>query len=152
MSISRPDKNETYLIYPGLKSYVVQSGEAGETKAAAQEADVKRTEIGKETVDGRECTKYKVTVKDDEGKEREFTMWAAQDLKGFPVKMETMNEGMPTTITYKNMSSNKPEESLFQVPPDFKRYPDMATMMQEAMMQEAMMKRFAPPGGAPPPR
>ena len=145
VSISRPDKKESYLIYPGLKSYVaVPTEEGAEPKAAAAEGDVKRTEIGKETVDGRECTKYKVMVKDDAGKEQEFTVWAAQDLKGFPVKMETMNEGMPTTMTYKNMSFSKPEQSLFEVPSDFKRYADMGTMMQEAMM-----KRFAPPGGAP---
>lgn len=145
VSISRPDKNETYLVYPGLKSYVATPvEEVGETKGAAAEGDVKRTEIGKETVDGHECTKYKVTVKDDAGKEREFTVWAAQDLKGFPVKMETINEEMPTTMTYKNASFSKPEPSLFEVPSDFKRYADMATMMQEAMM-----KRFAPPGGAP---
>ena len=148
ISISRPDKKETYIVYPGLKSYAAVPNDGGDhaaVDAAAPKDDLKKTELGKETVDGHQTTKYKVVIKDDQGKEHESTMWTASDLKDFPIKIETVNEGMPSTITFKDVKFDRPEESLFNPPAEFKRYTDMNTMMQEQMM-----KRFAPPAGAAP--
>lgn len=146
ISITRPDKKESYMVYPGLNAYAVvpEQSSSDEGEAAAKKPDVKRTEIGKETVEGHECTKYKVVVTDDSGKAHESTIWAAKDLNNFPVKMEMVNEGIPSVITYKNVKLAKPSEELFNPPAEFKRYTDMS-----AMMQEAMMKRFAPQTGAP---
>lgn len=148
ISISRPDKKETYVVYPGLKSYAAvpaDGGNSGTTDAPAAKDDLKKTELGKETIDGHQTTKYKVVIKDDEGKEHESTIWAAADLKEFPIKIETINEGMPSTITFKDVKFDKPEETLFNPPADFQRYTDVG-----AMMREQMMKRFAPPAGAAP--
>lgn len=146
INIARPDKKETYLVYPGLKSYAVMPDPERSAEAqAAADADLKRTEIGKETVDGHPTTKYKVVLKDDDGKEYESTVWEATDMKNFPIKIETINEGMPSTVTFKNVKLEKPEESLFSPPADFQRYNDVGTMMREQMM-----KRFAPPGGKAP--
>lgn len=148
ISISRPDKKETYIVYPGLKSYaaVPADGEnGGKADATATKDDLKKTELGKETIDGHPTTKYKVVMKDDQGKEHESTIWTASDLKDFPIKIETINEGMPSTITFKDVKFDKPEESLFNPPAEFQRYTDMNTMMQEQMM-----KRFAAPAGAAP--
>jgi hypothetical protein len=144
VSISRPDKKETYLVYPGLKAYAVVPDPQSEDGKTAEEPEIKRTEIGKETVDGHQTTKYKVVMKDDQGNEQESTLWAASDLNGFPIKIETVNEGMPSTVTFNNVKLEKPDESLFNPPADFQRYNDMGTMMRETMM-----KRFAPPGGVP---
>ena len=142
INISRPDKNENYLIYPGLKAYAVMPAEK-ESATAAEKADMKKTELGKETVNGQATTKYKVEIKD--GTVHESTIWSATDLKGFPIKIETTNEGIPSTMTFTDVKLEKPEESLFNPPADFQRYNDVG-----AMMRESMMKRFAPPGGIPP--
>jgi hypothetical protein len=147
INISRPDKKENYMVYPGLKAYAVvtEQSSGAQQDSPAKEPDIQRTEIGKETVEGHACTKYKVVIKDDTDKEHQSTIWAAKDLNNFPIKMETVNSGVPVTITYKNVRLEKPDEALFTPPADFKRYNDMG-----AMMQEAMMKRFsAPPGGLP---
>ena len=148
ISISRPDKKESYIIYPGLKSYAAapESEGSGATKDSP-EPDLKRTELGKETVDGHPTTKYKVIIKDDEGKEHESTVWAATDMKDFPIKIESVNDGMPSTVLFKNVRLEKPEASLFEPPTDFQRYTDVGTMVREQMM-----KRFAPPGGVPQPK
>ncbi len=142
ISITRPDKKEQYLVYPGLKSYAaIPSTDAQATDAAKKTDDLKKTELGKETINGHPCTKYKVQLTDDTGKEHETTIWSASDLKDFPIKIEMTNEGVPSTITFNNLKFDKPEESLFNPPADFQRYTDPNTMMREAMM-----KRFAPPG------
>lgn len=145
VSISRPDKNENYVVYPALKSYaaIPEPEKNGDSKG--NENDLKRTEIGKETVAGHECTKYKVLVQDEEGKEHESTVWTAKDLNDFPIKIESITEGVPSTVLFTNVKLEKPDESLFNPPADFQRYTDMGTMMREQMM-----KRLAP--GAPQPR
>jgi hypothetical protein len=145
ISISRPDKKENYIVYPGLKSYaaVPETEKDNAADTGSKKDDLKKTELGKETIDGHATTKYKVVMKDDEGKDHESTIWSASDLKDFPIKIETVNEGMPSTITFKDVKFDKPDAALFDPPADFQRYTDVATMMREQMM-----KRFAPPGGS----
>ena len=142
ISITRPDKKEQYLVYPGLKAYAAIPSTDGQSAQGAKTDDLKKTELGKETINGHPCTKYKVQLKDDSGTEHETTIWSASDLKDFPIKIEMTNEGVPSTITFNNVKFDKPEESLFNPPADFQRYND-----PNVMMREAMMKRFAPPGG-----
>lgn len=142
VSINLPDKKETYLIYPGLKSYAsVPQNDA--SASAEKKPDIKKTELGKETVDGHPTTKYKVVMKDDQGKEQEATIWSASDLKNFPLKVQVNNDNTPSTITFSDVKLAKPDASLFEPPSDFQRYNDVQTMMREAMM-----KRFAPGGAA----
>ena len=147
VSITRPDKNETYLIYPGLKAYAVTptTNEKPTNDTTEKAPDIKKTEIGKETVDGHPCKKYKMIVKDDEGKEHEMTVWTASDLKDFPIKMQMQENQTPVTMTYRDVKLEKPDESLFEPPAGFQRYIDVGTLMRESMM-----KRFAPGGGVPP--
>ena len=144
ISITRPDKKEQYLVYPGLKSYAAVPSTDTAVDGAQKPDDLTKTELGKETINGHPCTKYKVLIKDDTGKEHESTIWSASDLKDFPIKIEMTNEGVPSTITFNDVKFEKPDESLFNPPADFQRYNDPNTMMREAMM-----KRFAPPGANP---
>lgn len=144
ISIMRPDKKENYMVYPGLKAYAL-GAEPGDDRTAASKEEFKKTEDGKETVDGHSCTRYKVTMKDDEGKEQQATVWSASDLKGFPVKIETVTEGHPSTMTFKDVKLAKPDAALFDPPADYAKYTDVAMLMRDTMM-----KRFAPPGGGVP--
>lgn len=142
-SISLPEKKEAYLIYPGLKSYSVIPVNA---TVADDKAEVKKTEIAKETVDGHPSTKYKVVIKGADNTQ-EATVWMASDLKGFPIKIQTTNEAGDSVVTFSNVNFTKPNESLFSPPADFQRYSNPTSMMQEAMM-----KKFGrPPTGATPP-
>jgi hypothetical protein len=145
ITISRPDKKENYVVYPALKAYAAVPEQ--NTAPAGAETEPKKTELGKETIEGRETTKYKVAMKDDEGKDQEAIVWIASDLKNFPIRIQTMNQGIPSTITFSNVKLEKPEAAMFEAPADFQRYTDMGTMMREQMM-----KRMAPPGGAPAPQ
>jgi hypothetical protein len=146
VSITIPEKKESYLIYPGLKAYAVMP--LNDTASTDRKPEVKKTELGKEKVDAHSTTKYNVVIKDDEGKERETLVWNASDLKDFPVKMQVNNEsGSPSTITFSDVKLGKPDASLFTPPSDFQRYNDVQTMMRETMM-----KRFAPGSGFQPPK
>lgn len=142
VSISLPEKKVVYMIYPGLKAYAeMQLPNADDAKSAA-DADLKITELGKESCEGHDCIKNKAVVTDKDGKTHEFTVWNATDMKKFPVKIVTDERDNAITILFKDVKFEKPADSQFEPPTGFKKYDSMM-----AMMQAEMMKRMG--GGNP---
>jgi hypothetical protein len=132
VSISLPEKKVVYLIYPGLKAYA----EMRLTNATPADADLKITELGKESCEGHDCIKNKAVVTDKDGQTHEFTVWNATDLKKFPVKIVTDERNNAVTILFKDVKFEKPADSQFDPPTDFKKYDSMMSLMQEEMMKK----------------
>jgi hypothetical protein len=143
--ISRPDKMMHYMVYPGLQAYAETAVPASDATKPATDFKVETTELGKETVDGHPCVKNKVVVTDDQGKKFESTVWNATDLKKFPVKIETTQEGHKMTLAFKDVKLAKPDAAQFEPPADMKKYDSMMSLMQEEMM-----KRMGGMGARPP--
>ena len=80
----------------------------------------------------------------EEAKKHEATVWNATDLKKFPVKIETTEQGQAVTMLFKDVKLSKPEANLFDPPSDLKYYSMMSLMQQE------MMKRMGGGMGMPP--
>ncbi len=135
ITISLPEKKVTYLVYPGLQSYVENSS-AGEKTGTNDAFKVTITEVGKETLDGHPCVESKVLVISDQGATNEFTVWNATDLKKFPVKIFRVEHGTEVTMLFKNVALTKPAASAFEVPAGYTRYDNMQTMMQTEMMKK----------------
>jgi hypothetical protein len=134
-TIIEPTKKSMVMIYPGLKGYAEMPLPAEQAESMDKEPKIDKQELGKETVDGHPCVKNKVTVTTD-GKAQEFILWAATDLKDFPVKTEFNESGAKITVVYKDIQLNKPDASLFQPPAAFKKYNSMQEMMMEKMLQQ----------------
>ncbi len=145
ISISRPDLKLTYLIYPGLNSYASMASQDPSVSASPDDFKLETAELGKETVDGHDCVKNKVTVTDKDGTKTESTVWNATDLKNFPVKIVTSDTAHPATILFKNISFAKPAASLFEPPAGLTKYDSVQTMMQTEMA-----KHMGAAGGMPP--
>ena len=135
VSLTLPDKKTAYFIYPGMKSYVARTMN-DEAAAAIDDYKVATTELGKETLDGHDCTKNKVVVTGKDGAAHEFTVWNAGDLKKFPLKIETTEEGQSSTMLFKNVSLAKPDASAFDLPSGYTKYDNLQTMMQMEMMKK----------------
>ncbi len=135
ITLSLPDKKSTYLIYPGLQSYVANPQAAAQT-GTNDTSKIETTALGNETVDGRPCVKNKVVVTDDKGAKKEFTVWNATDLKNFPVKIFHAEAEMEVTMVFKDISLAKPDASAFDLPAGYTRYDNMQTMMQTEMMKK----------------
>ena len=148
VTISLPEKKVAYLIYPGLQSYVQKDLPPAETTAAASDYKMETTVIGKDTVDGHPCVENKVVVTDKDGVKHESTVWNATDLKNFPVKIQTAEQGTDVTMVFKNVSLAKPAASSFEVPAGLTAYQSMPAMMQEQMMKH--MGGMGGMGGPPP--
>jgi len=71
----------------------------------------------KEAVDGHPCKIETVTFtsKEDEVKVK-LKLWRAQDLQGFPVKIEVAHPSRTITVNYTNVTLDKPDAALFKIP------------------------------------
>jgi len=145
VTISRPEKKITYMIYPGMQSYVENQAAKGED-ASPDDFKIETTEIGKETVDGHDCAKNKVVVTGKDGTKHESTVWNATDLKKFPAKIESNEDGHKVVMLFKDISFKKPDASSFETPSNFTKYTSMQSMMQEVMMKKMGGTMGRPPG------
>jgi hypothetical protein len=134
VTIARPDKKIAYLVYPGLRSYAEIPLSNADSAPTKRDYKMEITEIGADIVDGHPCVKNKYIVTDNEGVKHESTVWNATDLKKFPVKIETVEQGDNVSMLFQNVSLAKPAASLFDPPADFKKY-DTAQQMQQEMMK-----------------
>lgn len=153
ISISRPDKKLTYMIYPGLQAYTETAIQNPEAAKPGSDFKIETSELGKETVDGHPCVKNKSIVTDKEGKKHEATTWNATDLKNFPIKIEQAENGTTSTWIFKDIKLAKPDSSLFDPPADFTKYASMQELMQQVMLQRFGAGQGLPPGtphGEPP--
>jgi len=74
----------------------------------------------KETVDGHSCKIENVTFtsKNDSAVVIQMKLWEAEDLQGFPVKVEVnvVSNGNKFALNYTNVSLNAPDPALFKSP------------------------------------
>jgi len=143
--ISRPELKLAYMVYPGLNSYAEMAAAEAASGTNTSDFKLETTELGKETVDGHECVKNKVTVTDKDGNKTESTVWNATDLKNFPVKIVTDQAGKPVTMLFKNISLAKPASSVFEAPAGFTKYDDVQTMVRTEVMKKMGAGLGAPP-------
>ncbi len=89
----------------------------------AHNATVERSPAGTDTVDGHVCKVENLTVTPHDGQPSKMKVWEAEDLKGFPVKIEMQSSRGLVTMEYKDVSLNEPDASLFTHPENCKQMP-----------------------------
>ena len=146
ISISRPDQKLAYIVYPGLNSYAMMTPQDAAASASPDDFKVETEKLGNETVDGHDCVKNKAIVTDKEGNKHESTVWNATDLKNFPVKIVSTEQGHASTMLFKNISFAKPAAGDFEPPAGFTKYDNVQTMMQTEMMKKIGGGMGKPPG------
>lgn len=144
VSVIRPDKKATYIIFPGMQSYVNLALPQEELETYRKEPKIEKTALGKEALDGHPCVKNKVVITDYQGRKQEVTVWTATDLKDFPVQIETQEGDDKVTIRYRQIRLAKPDARQFEPPTGFKEYDDL-----ESLMQGVIIKMMGE-GGVPP--
>jgi hypothetical protein len=128
VSLTRRDKSLTYLLYPDMKAYVVMALQGTNTPMSEYKAETSK--LGEETIGGHDCIKNKVVVTGPDGFAHESTVWNATDLKQFPVKIQTTSkEGQSMVMLFKEVKLEKPDDTQFDPPADFKKYDDVMSLM-----------------------
>ena len=134
VTLVRPDKKMTYMMYPGLSGYCEFPQTIGGQGTNAP-PKIEKTELGKETIDGHPCVKNKVVITTDDGKQYEMFTWQATDMKDFPIKSEMKSGNDTITTVFKNIKLTAPPASLFEIPANLKKYGSMQEMMMSGMQK-----------------
>jgi len=109
----------------GMCMQMAASGQQHNPFSDAQGATIDRTPVGSDTVDGHACKVENLTVTPRDGKPAKMKVWEAEDLKGFPVKVEMQSSSGPITVQYKDVSFAEPPASLFTHPDNCRQMPAM---------------------------
>ena len=128
-SITRRDKNLTYVAYSGPKMLLSMPL----PKDASSSAKLEKTEQGKEELDGHPCVKNKVVFNDDSGKTIEALTWNATDLKDFPLQIQAKEKDNTSVIRFSDVKLTKPDAKLFEPPAGYTQYTNQIELMQAMM-------------------
>lgn len=134
-TVLRPDRKAAVLIYPALTSYVEMPMAADEAKEWQRRFTLEKERLGKETVEGKACEKFRVTLTGDNGARHEATVWYAAELKQFPVKLHMAQTGANVTMQFRDVSFQKPAEAQFEPNAGYTSYKTVELLTQAAMLK-----------------
>jgi hypothetical protein len=116
--------------------------------AHSPDATIERAAAGTDTVDGHVSKVENLTITPHSGpragQPSTMKVWEAQDLHGFPIKVETQTSRGPVSMQYKDISLSEPDAALFAHPDNCRSMPAMPGMPGTRGMPGA------PPGAGPP--
>jgi hypothetical protein len=82
---------------------------------------IERVSVGTETIEGHVCQIEEVTITSRElMKPMVLRFWEAEDLQGFPIKVEVVRGGVPGAIAYKDVVLGPQDAKLFEHPKECK--------------------------------
>ena len=152
--IERRDLELSWQLFPKSKKYTedtlagIDDLSTGNFLDLRNEPDVEIEEVGKEVVNGYDCTKYRIKIGEFQDQIMEYNVWSAKKLGNVPIKTELHYfNGDILTTEYTNIESGKQPGDLFEIPPGFTKASD--DEVSYLMMQEMMGGNI--PGGIPMP-
>lgn len=119
ISVFRPDKKTTYVIYPGIQSYQNMPLSPSEAAVSEKALKLEKSALGRETIDGHACVKNKVIVAGDKGSVLEAVTWNAADLKDFPIQIEMKEKKNNVRLRFSQVRFAKPDTKQFEVPANY---------------------------------
>ena len=142
VSLVLPEKHASYLIYPGLECVLKVPMDDKDASPHASDFRLEREAIGRETMEGHACIKYRVTVTDTTGSTQEAITWNAAKLKDFPIQIQMSDGDNLMILRFQNVKLVAPGAELFDLPASYPQYDS-----QSALMQAVMMKALSGVGG-----
>ena len=122
VSVVRPDKQSSYIIYPEQHIYLTMPLSKEDAEAARQPAKIEKTALGKETLDGKACDKSKVAHQTARRATLEATVWTTPETKDFPLQVQSVDGGNTSIIHFKDVRFVTPESARFDLPAGFTGY------------------------------
>jgi len=143
VTLVRPDKQETYLVYPAFQSCIVAPLDAEDMAALKKPAKIRRESLARETIDGHPCVKNRVTVTEPNGQQHEATVWNAADLKDFPLRIQTVDGPDTLVMHFSQIRFERAPAKDFDLPAGTSRYSD-AQELSRAVMQKYLKQAIGP--------
>jgi outer membrane lipoprotein-sorting protein len=117
------EQHINYMVMNGSMCMQMPTQQGRPNPFAQAKGTVERSPAGTDTVDDHACKVENVTVTPENGQPQKMKVWEAQDLKGFPIKVEMQSSHGPVTIQYKDISFTEPAASLFTHPDNCRQMP-----------------------------
>lgn len=133
ITLVRPDRKETYLLYPAFQACVVAPIDEADVAALKKPAKIQKTPLGRETLDGHRCVKNKVVVTESDGRQHEATVWNATDLKDFPLRIQTVDGAVTIILHFRQVKFERPAAKDFDLPAGTAKYDDPQALAQAVM-------------------
>jgi len=131
-SIIDTSDRTTYMVMGSGMCMQMTAKEQQNPFAQPPDVTVERSSAGTDTVDGHACKVENVTVTQHSGphagQATTMKVWEAQDLHGFPVKMQMQTARGVVTMEYKDVSLTEPDASLFVHPDTCRQLPNLPGM------------------------
>ncbi len=131
------DRNSGYLLSEAMQGY----GPIRPTEHVATNFVVNAGEPVAERANGHPCRKTDWIAESSDGSRTRCSVWRADDLKGFPVRIKAVERSSEFTIDFSDVRLAAPSEKLFQPPGDFTAYSSGDSLITELMMREGSAKR-----------
>ena len=135
VTVVRPDRKSTLLIYPSVQGYAETPMSKDEVAGLDRKFRIEKTRLGSEAIDGHSCDKNKVVVSADTGEKHEATVWYAADLKDFPLKVQMDQPQTTVVLQYRDVKLALPDTGRFEPPAGFTKHLTVERLMQDAMMR-----------------
>jgi len=133
--ITCPDKKKMYLTFPRIEAFQefpISDDTLNEMTTRSKAVSFQKTEVGQETVNGYACTKTIVVVTESNRPPEKAIIWFASDLKEFPVRIAMANNKLLQVIEFKNVQLEIPKPIFFEVPTNYSRLEDTASVFRVA--------------------
>jgi hypothetical protein len=119
ISVFRPDKKATYVMYPGIQSYATVPVPKAEAEVSEKSLKLEKTALGNETIAGHACVKNKAVVKNGQAPVFEAVTWNAADLKDFPLQIEIRDKRSTVRMLFTQVRFTKPDAKQFDPPANY---------------------------------
>lgn len=121
--IQQTEPPKAWMLIPAMKMYAesppMRTPIAWQRDVGGAGAEMEVTEVGRETVNGFETTKYRVRGKDLSGRPYDGHVWATDDRIMIRMEGEAAGPGGPGKVTMEvtELDRAAPDPALFRVPP-----------------------------------
>ena len=129
-----------YVLSEALQGYAPIFSPAGVTNQVPQNKD-----LASENANGHPCHRGQVMLALSDGFTARLTVWQADDLQRFPVRVRAETAGRAVTVDFSNIRLDLPNPQLFFPPAGFTKFPSSMALINELMIRESA-SRSGPSG------
>jgi hypothetical protein len=107
-----------------------------------------------EVIDNHPCHRYEARITCSDGSVALYKVWQADDLRHFPLRIQSNTGGKPMTLDFSDVLFDPPSQTLFNPPDGFVRYDTSVALMNELIIRDTTVGEDHEPTeyAAPPPR
>ena len=94
-------------------------------------------------IDSHPCHRINALITLTDGSTSRYVVWQADDLRHFPIRVQSASGGKPTTLNFSDIRFESPDADLFEPPDGFVRFENPVAMMNELIIRETTVGQRA---------